>query len=364
MRESFEGDTMKYHPLSGIFPLLEGAAFDELVADVKENGVREPIWLYQQQILDGRNRFRAAEAASREAPTREYTGEEPLKFVLSLNLHRRHLTESQRSMVAARIATMQEGRPSNESVHRGAVSQEHAAEVMKVSRRSVQRARKVIETAAPEVVRAIDRGELRVKAAAEIGSAPKDEQIAAVQQGKEGVKQLRKKIKASGTPSSTSKQQQKALAASKREEAVQHLFSFVRALRAKEITPQLLAAAVPLWFFQRDSALLKFIRTCVALGTRRRKRLERQQAAWLKKSRAAALKFEKKKAAKAAAAKHRAARKVRAKPTHTRKRIRTAKAPVAVRRPARRSSDTKQRRSAKPQASRVSRRLSHSSVSA
>jgi ParB-like chromosome segregation protein Spo0J len=59
-----------FHPLANLFPLIEGAEFEELVADVKAHGVREPIWLLDGQILDGRNRYRAAQVASVECPTR------------------------------------------------------------------------------------------------------------------------------------------------------------------------------------------------------------------------------------------------------------------------------------------------------
>jgi hypothetical protein len=51
--------TLEFHPLANIFPLLEGEAFEELVADIKANGLREKIDLYQGKIVDGRYRYRA-----------------------------------------------------------------------------------------------------------------------------------------------------------------------------------------------------------------------------------------------------------------------------------------------------------------
>ena len=104
-----ELQALPFHPLADLFPLLEGADFDELVADVRAHGVREPIWIYEEKILDGRNRHRAAAVAGVACPTRPYEGDDPVGFVVSQNLKRRHLSESQRAMVAAKLATLGTG---------------------------------------------------------------------------------------------------------------------------------------------------------------------------------------------------------------------------------------------------------------
>ena len=173
---------MKFHPLSDLFPLMEGREFDELVVDIQSNGLREPIWLHEGQILDGRNRWRACAAAGVQEPAaRNYSGTDPLGFVLSLNLHRRHLNESQRAMVAARIATLPAHRPSGSVGIPTVMTQPNAAARLNVSRDSVIQARKVIDQATPEIVALVDRGELAVNMAAKLASASPEFQRAVVQ---------------------------------------------------------------------------------------------------------------------------------------------------------------------------------------
>lgn len=103
--------------------------------------------------------------ACRGAGVQAFDGDDPIAFVLSENLHRRHLSESQRAMVAAKVANLAEGRPS-ETAAIGAVSQSTAASQLNVSRGSVQRARVVQTRGAPEVVEAVERGALAVSTAA------------------------------------------------------------------------------------------------------------------------------------------------------------------------------------------------------
>jgi ParB-like nuclease domain len=99
---------LRFHPLADLFPLMEGEEFDALVADIKAHGLREPIVLLDGKILDGRNRYRACLAAGVE-PTREkhfsahHSTGEALAFIISRNIHRRHLTAEQKRDLIAKL---------------------------------------------------------------------------------------------------------------------------------------------------------------------------------------------------------------------------------------------------------------------
>lgn len=152
------------------------AEFQALKADIAKHGQREPVWTWRDQIIDGRHRVRACDELGHLCLRREYEGDEStlVQFVVSLNLHRRHLNESQRAMVAGRLANLPAGRPS-ETASIDAVSQSKAAELLNVGRASVQRAREVIDNGAPALVEAVERGDVSVSLAAEFVSLDDEE---------------------------------------------------------------------------------------------------------------------------------------------------------------------------------------------
>lgn len=67
--------------------------------DIAENGLQEPITLYEGQILDGRHRAKACRELGIEAATHEYEGDHPEAFVLSAEGHWRTLTTAQKALV-------------------------------------------------------------------------------------------------------------------------------------------------------------------------------------------------------------------------------------------------------------------------
>jgi hypothetical protein len=105
------------HPAAAQFPLLQGAAFDELVESIRKHGQLVPVVIYRGLLLDGRNRARAVERLQKEGQdialiTRDWQPSDvcqsPVAFVMAMNLHRRDLTDDQRAQIAAALLPMLE----------------------------------------------------------------------------------------------------------------------------------------------------------------------------------------------------------------------------------------------------------------
>src|SRR6266571_3153231 len=95
---------MEFHEVASIFPMMGDEEYKALVDNIRTKGLLEPIWIYQGKIIDGRNRYNACLETGVEPRFREWNGNDSLvEFVVSLNFHRRHLTSSQRAMIALEI---------------------------------------------------------------------------------------------------------------------------------------------------------------------------------------------------------------------------------------------------------------------
>jgi hypothetical protein len=168
---------LEVHPYATLFPLMEGDELSALASDIAKNGLQMPIVLLDNQILDGRNRHAACIEAGIKPAFELYRGDDPLGYVLSLNLHRRHLTESQRGMIASGLATMSQG-ARTDIAQICAMSQTQAAARLNVSRRTVQHATVVRERGIPELGRRVERGEINISLAAKVARMPEEQQTA------------------------------------------------------------------------------------------------------------------------------------------------------------------------------------------
>ena len=156
---------MEFHPLANVFPLMEGEEFDGLKASIKSHGVREPIVLFEDRVLDGRNRFRACKELGIEIPAVKFSGDEPTAFVIDKNIHRRHLTASQRAMIAANIAKIPHGQTRrwvDAENSASMISIREAAAMLNVDKATVSDARKILSDGTSEEIEQVTRGETAV----------------------------------------------------------------------------------------------------------------------------------------------------------------------------------------------------------
>jgi len=141
----------KIHPAADLFPMLSD---DELVAlknSIIASGQHFPIITWNGYIIDGRNRLKACQMAGERPKFKEmkFEGETAaVTYIISTNITRRHLTESQRSMIATELAKLEQGTRQVESnaqicASGPALTQQQAADSLNVSRRAVQQAKAV-----------------------------------------------------------------------------------------------------------------------------------------------------------------------------------------------------------------------------
>jgi ParB-like chromosome segregation protein Spo0J len=146
------------HQISEILPLFDSDELKKLAEDIKQNGLQNPITLFEGKILDGRNRYAACRLAGVEPTVERYSGSKPLQYVISQNLHRRHLSEGQRAAIANEIARIATGvHKKTGSCSNSSTTQPEAAKLLNVSRNSVQCVRR-IEKNAPEILKEIKNG--------------------------------------------------------------------------------------------------------------------------------------------------------------------------------------------------------------
>lgn len=240
------------HPAADWFPMMGEEELESLAADIQVNGQLNAVVTFKGRILDGRNRMAACEMIGCEPFTEEWDGEgDPVVWVISQNLHRRHLKESQRAVIGARLkehfeeaarkrqeATRakagREGRdtsgrisptPATANLREPADVHRHertasadAATAVSVSSRSVEDGAKLLKHGAPELVAAVEKGSVAVSAAAKVATLPHAEQAKLVAAGKNAVAEKAKEIR-------LQKDAPKPLAANpKAKEAFEHLW--------------------------------------------------------------------------------------------------------------------------------------------
>lgn len=174
------------HPANLAFPYLAGESWKRFLADLEANGLRDAIVIGRgdaprtKVVLDGKIRLRACEELDIEPRFEDYDGDDQFAYIISRNLARRQLNESQRAMVALRLSTFRRpGRPVK-SRRSAELSAKEASHLMNVGERTVQRAGIVTSKGVPELVRAVDAGDITIDAAAELARQGKRKQLEAI----------------------------------------------------------------------------------------------------------------------------------------------------------------------------------------
>lgn len=176
---------MEFHEAANLFP-LDDEHIDELADDIRKNGQHVAIELLDGKILDGRRRFLACRKAGRTPETIDVSPDDPIAYVLSLNLQRRHLSASQKAMIGDKARALYDRQAKERQKlsegrgKKGVVSVPHLNEgksrdlvgkAVGVGGSLMDRARKVREKGTPELVAAVEEDRMSVSMAAKLADA-------------------------------------------------------------------------------------------------------------------------------------------------------------------------------------------------
>ena len=96
---------LKPHKLAQFFPPMPEKEIDNLVADILDHGLKYPIVTHDGCILDGRARLAACKRAGVEPVLVKLPeNEDPLDYLVSVSLRRKHFSDDQRIMISAGIS--------------------------------------------------------------------------------------------------------------------------------------------------------------------------------------------------------------------------------------------------------------------
>lgn len=125
--------TGEVHPIAALFPMMTEEELQDLAADIKANGLRQPITLDAAgMLIDGRNRLHACELAGVRPLFTVFDGD-AVAFILSSNVARRHLSKGQQAMATAKAWSMSDHDDSRRAFERGSgVSHDRMARALDV----------------------------------------------------------------------------------------------------------------------------------------------------------------------------------------------------------------------------------------
>lgn len=166
--------TGEVHPAAELLPLMVGDEFEALVDDIRRNGLREPGKVDGDgRLLDGRNRLRACTDAGVPFETVEVNlnGDDPVAYVVSLNVKRRKLSVGATAIAAAKAWPMYEvgqGRPEKSRQTTATFDRtiKRLASVFGVGTKSIQQAKALVDRE-PMAAEDVAEGRMRLASAYE-----------------------------------------------------------------------------------------------------------------------------------------------------------------------------------------------------
>jgi hypothetical protein len=138
-------DALRRHWAASIFPEMSPQEFDALKEDIRLNGLLGEIVLLDDEVLDGWHRLRACRELGIDPRFRQHQGSDPLGYVLSMNLRRRHLRKIFLSLAAAAASNTTKGGARVTAQNCG-LTHEQAAKLFGVGVRMVDEASRFLES--------------------------------------------------------------------------------------------------------------------------------------------------------------------------------------------------------------------------
>lgn len=173
---------LEQHPLSAAFPAMPANELGALALDIQTHGQREPAVMLDGMVLDGWHRYLACQQVGAEFRSVPFDGADPVAFVLSRNLHRRHLTVAQRVTAVAECAKWATvGRPENRGSASPILTTRQIAEAADASEKTVKQVKAAIRAGLGDALRS---GDVSAERAAEIAKLPKAKRAKALKEPK------------------------------------------------------------------------------------------------------------------------------------------------------------------------------------
>lgn len=158
--------TYEAHELALVFPPMSEPEFAAFKEDIREQGQQESIVLYEGKILDGLHRYRACRELGREPSVVRFEGNPraAAQLVLGRNFHRRHLTTSQRALIAAQMCKL---RPRGNTGTSPYLTAAQASTLMGVGQDLVKDAKHLLRSGDQDLLRSVRDGVQSVSSAAQ-----------------------------------------------------------------------------------------------------------------------------------------------------------------------------------------------------